>query len=72
VGAGNSFTLDNNLCATFGCTKVGGFNVALIGGATANNVSIVNPIGGPGSVTMAPNAAAVVVSGAGSSVKAGN
>jgi hypothetical protein len=72
VGPLNTFTLNNNLCAMFACTKVGGLNVALIGGANANNVSIVNPIGGTGTVTMAPSAAAVVVSGAGSSVKAGN
>ncbi len=72
VGTGNIFTVNNNLCAMFGCAKVGGLNVALIGGATVNNVSIVNPISGSGAVSIAPNAAAVVVSGAGSSVKVGN
>jgi hypothetical protein len=72
AGAGDVLTITNNLCGVSGCAKVGGLNVALVGGASAGNVSIVNPISGAGAVSIAPDAAAVVVSGAGSSVKIGN
>lgn len=54
----------------FGCANLGGLNVVLTGGASAANVSITNAI--KGTVNIAPNAAAVVVSGAGSKVNVGN
>jgi hypothetical protein len=72
TGTGNALNVTNNLCSVFGCTKVGGLNVVLTGGATTANVNIGNAIKGAGSVNVAPDAAAVVVSGAGSSFKAGN
>lgn len=72
-GAGsNTLSIANSLCASFACASIGGLNVALTGGASASNVSITAPITGAGTVTMAPNAAAIVVSGAGSTVKVGN
>jgi hypothetical protein len=71
VGAKNSLSIANNLCGTFACTNVGGLNVALTGGATAGNVSLNNAISGSGSVSMSPNAAAILVSGPGSTVKVG-
>ncbi|HYE92011.1 MAG TPA: hypothetical protein VEA38_13360, partial [Terriglobales bacterium] len=72
-GAGsNAVNIANTLCSSFACASIGGLNVALMGGASASNVSISAPITGAGTLTMAPNAAAIVVSGAGSSVKVGN
>ena len=72
TGGGNTLNINNNLCSVLGCTKVGGLNVALTGGASAANVSISNALTGAGTFNTAPNAAAVVVSGAGSTVKVGN
>ena len=72
AGGGNTLSISNNLCSVFGCSNVGGLNVALTAGATAANVSISNAIKGSGSVSLAPNAAAVFVSGAGSKVNVGN
>ena len=71
-GTGNVLNVNNNLCSVFGCSNVGGLNFALTGGASAANVSVSNPIKGAGTVNMAPNAAAVVISGAGSKVNVGN
>jgi hypothetical protein len=72
TGGGNTLNITNNLCSVLGCAKVGGLNVAFTGGASAANVSISNAITGAGTFTTAPNAAAVVVSGAGSTVKVGH
>lgn len=71
VGAGNSLSITNNLCSSFSCANVGGLNVALTGGATAGNVNITNAISGSGAVTMSPNSAALLVSGAGSTINVG-
>ena len=70
-GPGNALSVGNNLCASLACTNIGGIPVALTGGATAANVSVSNPITGTGSVSFAPNAAAIVVSGAASQVTVG-
>jgi hypothetical protein len=72
AGGGNTLNISNNLCSALGCTNVGGLNVALTGGASAANVSISNALTGAGTFNTAPNAAAIVVSGAGSTVKVGN
>jgi hypothetical protein len=72
TGGGNSLNVTNNLCSTFGCSNLGGLNVVLTGGASAANVNISNPIKGAGAFNIAPNAAAMVISGAGSKVNVGN
>lgn len=72
AGAGNAVNITNNLCSMFGCSSVGGLNVVLTGGATAANVTIGGAFKGAGAVNLGPNAAAVVVSGAGSKVNVGN
>ncbi|HEV8144493.1 MAG TPA: FecR domain-containing protein [Methylomirabilota bacterium] len=71
IGGGNTLNLNNSLCAAFSCTNLGGLNVALTGGASAANVSLTNPIQGVGTVNIGANAAAIVVSGAGSKVSVG-
>src|SRR5437762_10951570 len=40
VGAGNTLSINNNLCASFACTNLGRVNVALTGGASAANGSL--------------------------------
>src|SRR5262249_31847969 len=72
LGGGNTLSINNNLCASLSCASFGGLNVALTGGASAANVSVTNPIQGSGTVNIGANAAAIVVSGAQSSVKVGN
>jgi hypothetical protein len=71
IGGGNTLNLNNALCAALSCTNLGGLNVALTGGASAANVSLTNPIQGVGTVNIGANAAAIVVSGAGSKVSVG-
>jgi len=71
VGAGNTLSINNNLCASLACTNLGGVNVALTGGASAANVSLTNPIKGAGTVNVGSNAAAILVSGSGSKVSVG-
>jgi hypothetical protein len=71
VGAGNTLSINNNLCASLACTNLGGVNVALTGGASPANVSLTNPIKGAGTVNVGANAAAILVSGAGSKVSVG-
>jgi hypothetical protein len=71
IGGGNTLNLNNTLCAAFSCTNLGGLNVALTGGASAANVSLTNPIQGVGTANIGANAAAIVVSGAGSKVSVG-
>jgi hypothetical protein len=71
IGGGNTLNLNNTLCAALSCTNLGGLNVALTGGASAANVSLTNPIQGVGTVNIGANAAAIVVSGAGSKVSVG-
>jgi hypothetical protein len=70
-GTGNVLSVANNLCSSLTCTNVGGLSVALTGGATAANVSLVSPITGAGTVNIGPHAAAVVISGAGSALSGG-
>lgn len=68
---GNLLSVANTLCNP-SCTSIGGLNVNLIGGASAANVSISNPIknGSLGSVTLsnAARTAVISVSGANSKV----
>lgn len=70
-GAGNSVNITNNLCSTLSCATIGGLNVALTGGASSANVSILNALTGPGALNSSANAAAILVSGPGSKVTIG-
>ncbi len=60
---GNTVSISNSLCP---CTTIGGLPVSLTGGALASNVSITNAVRNAnlGSVSIAPNAAALRVDGA--------
>jgi hypothetical protein len=66
-GAGNTVTVNNAFCP---CTIIGGIPVRLSGGAVAANVSITNPVknAAGNTLTIAPNAAAIRVDGAGTRV----
>ena len=68
-GASNTLSINNVLCTSY---EPWGVNVALTGGASAANVSLTNPIKGAGTVNIGSNAAAILVSGSGSTVKVGN
>jgi hypothetical protein len=70
-GTGNTLSVGNTLCSSLACTNIGGLPVALTGGATAANVSVSSPVTGTGTVSFAPGAAALLVSGAGSKVTVG-
>jgi hypothetical protein len=68
---GNNVNITNSLCP---CVSIGGIPVALQGGAAVANVQITNPIknnGTLGTVTLSPNAAVAVVSGATSKLSVG-
>ncbi len=72
AGDKNVLNVNNNLCSMFGCANIGGLPFVLTGGVNASNVSVTgSPITGAGTVNIGPNAAAAVVSGAGSSLKVG-
>ena len=71
-GAGNALSVANSLCGSFSCSMIGGLPVALANGANAGNVSVGgSAIAGSGTVTVAPGAAVLLVSGATSKVTIG-
>jgi hypothetical protein len=67
---GNLVSVTNSLCP---CTSIGGLPVSLTGGAVASNVSIAGAIknGNLGSLSLAPNSAAIRVDGAATKVTIG-
>jgi hypothetical protein len=67
---GNLVSVTNSLCP---CTSIGGLPVSLTGGAVASNVSIAGAIknGNLGSLSLAPNSAAIRIDGAATKVTIG-
>ncbi len=64
IGTGNSVSITNNLCGNGGCSMIGNLPVFVAGGGT---ISLSNPIvnlGGTNTLTIAPGAAVISVTGA--------
>jgi hypothetical protein len=62
IGTGNTVSISNNLCAGGGCTMIGALPVLVTGGGS---ISLSNPILNltGNTLTVAPNAAVISVSG---------
>ena len=61
TSSGNTVSVTNTLCAA-GCSTIGGLKVSLLGGATAGQVSITNPIKNQGTNTFSVSATGAVIS----------
>jgi len=69
-GGNNLIDVKNTLCSPT-CTSIGGLNVNLVGGASAANVVISNPIknGSLGSISLSNSASTAVISISGANSK---